>query len=55
MKRRPELFRGHWVDPIPGERLRRVTREEMREAWRLWVRHRDIREGRVEPKDGSWS
>jgi hypothetical protein len=55
MKRRPGLFwetcletgwlkNGKWTDK-PVER--KLTREELREAYRVWVVHSDIREGRV--------
>jgi hypothetical protein len=45
-RKRPAFFSGWWLDEN-GVRLRRVRREEMTEVWRLWTRHRDIREGRV--------
>ena len=44
MKARPSLFEAYLVEN--GVR-RRATREELREAHRLWWRHRDIREGRT--------
>jgi hypothetical protein len=43
-RRRPVLFGGYWRDPTTGEKWR-AKREEMREVWRLWRTHRDIREG----------
>ena len=43
-RRRPALFHGYWLDPASGNK-KRVTRAEMAEVWRLWTRHRDIREG----------
>jgi hypothetical protein len=46
MNRKPALFNGFWFD-ADGQKLRRVTRAEMRTAWRLWVRHADVRTGRV--------
>lgn len=42
--RREALFNGYLDDN--GER-RRATRDESREAHRLWTVHRDIREGRA--------
>jgi hypothetical protein len=38
------LKNGTWADK-PVER--KLTREELREAHRIWVVHSDIREGRV--------
>jgi hypothetical protein len=38
------LRNGTWTDK-PVER--KLTREELREAYRIWVVHEDIREGRV--------
>lgn len=52
MKRKPGLFYGHWRDPATGARLRRATRAELGEAWRLWARHRDIRENRAQAAFG---
>jgi hypothetical protein len=46
VKRREAFFEGYWRD-MEGQRLRRITREELREIWRLWTVHRDIREGWV--------
>ena len=45
-KRREPLFDGYWTT-LSGERLGRITRDEMRELHRLWAKHRDIREGRA--------
>jgi hypothetical protein len=45
MKRqRPALFSGYCVEN--GVR-RRLRRDELAIAWRLWCRHGDIRTGRV--------
>lgn len=51
MKRRREaLFQGYLVEN--GKR-RRATKAELREAYRLWRRHWDIRTGRFSPvRDG---
>jgi hypothetical protein len=55
MKRRSGLFHEHcletgWLkngtwtaEPVE----RKLTREELAEAYRLWIVHEDIREGRV--------
>jgi hypothetical protein len=43
VKRRQPLFNAHWTT-VSGERIGRVTREEMRELHRLWAKHRDLRE-----------
>jgi hypothetical protein len=49
--KRPGLFRPQWLDLTTGER-RRATRLELREAYRLWAVHRDIRLGRLgTPRD----
>jgi hypothetical protein len=42
--KRPPLFRGYCVENGVKRRLRR---EELSIAWRLWCRHADIRSGRV--------
>lgn len=47
MKRRPSLFHGHAIDHNGAKR--RLTQAELREAWRLWCKHADIRSGRVRP------
>jgi hypothetical protein len=39
-KRRPAFFDGYCVDNATKRRLRR---DEIRECWRLWSKHRDIR------------
>jgi hypothetical protein len=44
MKRRPPLFDVYCVENGVKRRLRR---QELREAWRLWCKHADIRLGRV--------
>jgi hypothetical protein len=43
---KPALFEGFWRDEA-GHRRERVRRDELRELHRLWVVHKDIREGRV--------
>jgi hypothetical protein len=40
------LRNGTWA-ATPVER--KLTREELREAYRLWVAHGDVRAGRVKP------
>jgi hypothetical protein len=57
MKRRPGLFNetcretgwlktGTWsAEPVE----RKLTRKELSEAYRIWIEHSDIREGRVKP------
>jgi hypothetical protein len=44
--RPPALFEGFWRDAA-GHRRARVSRDELRELHRLWVVHRDIREGQA--------
>ena len=44
-KARPALFGMYWEDGH-GHRLGRASRLELREAWRLWAAHKDIREGK---------
>jgi hypothetical protein len=44
-RRRPGLFHPVWLDLATGRRWR-ATRLELRRAYRLWARHRDIRIGR---------
>jgi hypothetical protein len=44
MKRRPAMFNAYAYEN--GVR-RRLRRDELREAWRLWAKHSDIRLGRV--------
>jgi hypothetical protein len=46
-RRAPGLFRGFWFDPESGRRLQRASRREIADAYRLWAKHRDIREGRA--------
>ena len=43
--RRPGLFQADWLDLETGRRWR-ATRLELREAYRLWSVHADIRLGR---------
>ncbi len=38
------LFNGYWV-ARGGKRIRRATRAEIAEAYRLWAKHADIRTG----------
>lgn len=45
--RRPGLFQPDWLDLETGGR-KRATRLELREAYRLWAVHRDIRLGKVD-------
>jgi hypothetical protein len=44
-RHRAPLFNGFWQD-IEGRRLERATRAQLREAARLYWKHRDVREGR---------
>lgn len=44
--RRPGLFKSEWTDLVTGKRTR-ATRAQLREAYRLWAVHRDIRLGRI--------
>ena len=44
MKKRPPLFRGYVIE---NGAQRRARQNELREAWRLWCKHSDIRLGRV--------
>jgi hypothetical protein len=46
-RRSPGLFCGYWTDPRSGERIRRATRREIAEAYRLWAKHADIRAGKL--------
>ena len=46
-RRAPGLFVGYWYDPLNGRRLQRASRREIANAYRLWAKHRDIREGRA--------
>jgi hypothetical protein len=39
------LFNGYWV-ARGGKKIRRATRAELAEAYRLWAKHSDIRTGR---------
>ena len=51
-RRRPTLFNGYWTT-LDGQRLRRITREELCELYRLWAKHRDLRERPSHPKDAA--
>ena len=42
MKRRPGLFNGYWRT-LEGEKIRRASRADIAEAYRLWAKHADIR------------
>jgi hypothetical protein len=44
--KKPSLFNGFWLDST-GQKVRRVYRSEIAEAYRLWAVHKDIREGVV--------
>jgi hypothetical protein len=44
-RRRSGLFHADWLDLTSGRRWR-ASRLELREAYRLWAKHRDIRLGR---------
>lgn len=43
---RGAFFNGYWFDEH-GHRRDRIKRDELREIWRLWTQHQDIRLGRV--------
>jgi hypothetical protein len=43
-RKRPAFFDGYCIEN--GVR-RRLRRDEIRECWRLWTKHRATREGRV--------
>jgi hypothetical protein len=43
--RREPYFEAYWTEPGSGERLGRATRIELREAYRLLSKHRDVAEG----------
>lgn len=43
-KRNPALFHAYLTDPENGQRLRRASRLELREANRLYWRYRRLRE-----------
>ena len=49
--KRPPLFCGSWTDTATGTRIGRATRLELREANRLWWKHRDIREQKLRADD----
>ncbi len=42
---REPLFSGFWTNPQTNERLGRATLAELREAWRLYSVHKDVRTG----------
>jgi hypothetical protein len=44
MRRKRPLFSGYW-QTADGHRLERATREQLREAARLYWKHRDVRLG----------
>jgi hypothetical protein len=44
MRKRPALFSGYLIE---NGVKRRARQNELREAWRLWRRHADLRLGRV--------
>ena len=45
MRKSDAFWNGHWFD-LRGKKLHRIRRDEYGELWRLWIKHRDIREGR---------
>jgi hypothetical protein len=45
-RKRPGLFLGWWTDS-DGRRIRRLTRAELAECYRLRAKHRDVLMGRV--------
>lgn len=51
------LFEDYWVD-LAGNRIRRATKRELADAYRLWAKHRDIRRGDLSLDDefdfGAW-
>ena len=44
-KRNPKqgLWNGYWYS-MEGKQLRRLRKAEVAEAYRLWAKHKDIRE-----------
>jgi hypothetical protein len=42
VKRRPSLFNGYWWT-LEGQKIRRASRADIAEAYRLWAKHADIR------------
>jgi hypothetical protein len=44
--RRQPLFSGWWIDLTTGKKTR-ATREDLREAHRIWSVHADVRQGRL--------
>ena len=47
MRKRTALFCGYWYS-LDGRRLERASRAQLREAARLYWKHKDMRFGRVE-------
>lgn len=45
-RRRPSLFEPFWTDPETGRRCGAVRKDELREAYRLWREHADVRTGK---------
>ena len=46
MRKRPALFCGYW-QTLDGHRLERASRAQLREAARLYWKHKDVRLARV--------
>jgi hypothetical protein len=46
-RKRPPLFCAYVHE---GGVRRRLTQRELRECWRLWTRHSDIRLGKTKPE-----
>ena len=44
--KRQGLWNGYWLS-MSGKRLRRLTRAEIAELYRLYYAHKDIREGKA--------
>jgi len=47
VRKRPSLFCGYWYS-LDGRRLERATRVQLREAARLYWKHKDVRLRRFE-------
>ena len=47
VRKRTALFCGYWYS-LDGRRLERASRAQLREAARLYWKHKDMRFGRVE-------
>ncbi len=45
-KPKPAFWNGYWLNQ-DGVRVERLRRSDYPELWRLWTKHKDIREGRV--------